>query len=246
MDIRDRAVLITGAKRIGATLAEELAARGADVAISYHQSEAEATRTVEAVRAAGRRALAVRADLREPAASETLVDRVADTFGRLDIVIAMASVYAQTPFDALDARQWADALAVDLSASYHTAMAAVPHLRRRHEGRILLIADSEAASGRPRHKGFLPYFVAKSGVIALGRALALELAADGILVNTLACGPILASDGAPAEECEETARATPLGRWGGAAEVAKAIVSLIESDYITGEVIRVDGGRHLA
>jgi NAD(P)-dependent dehydrogenase (short-subunit alcohol dehydrogenase family) len=91
----------------------------------------------------------------------------------------------------------------------------------------------------------LPYYVAKAGVKALTEALALELAADQILVNAIAPGPILAPEGSSAEELEAVAKATPLGRWGGAEEIAKAVVSLIETDFITGETIRVDGGRHL-
>ena len=118
-------------------------------------------------------------------------------------------------------------------------------MRRSGGGRIINFADWVAASGRPRYKGFLAYYVAKAGVKALTEALALELAADGILVNAIAPGPILAPPETTDEEFQAVERATPLGRWGGPEEIAKTVLALIESDFITGETIRVDGGRHL-
>jgi NAD(P)-dependent dehydrogenase (short-subunit alcohol dehydrogenase family) len=87
--------------------------------------------------------------------------------------------------------------------------------------------------------------VAKAGIIALTEALALELAGDQILVNAIAPGPIVAPEGTPDEEFAKVEKATPLGRWGGEIEIAKAVIALIESDFITGETIRVDGGRHV-
>jgi NAD(P)-dependent dehydrogenase (short-subunit alcohol dehydrogenase family) len=245
MQVAGRTVLITGGKRIGATVAVELAKQGADVAVSYWQSRAEAEQVVADVQACGRRAIAIHADLRCAPECRKLVQRVVETFGRLDALVAMASLYAEVPFDQLTEQEWQTHLATDLSASFFCASAAAPHMRRQGAGRIVFFADSEAASGRPRHKGYLSYFVAKSGVIALARALALELAADKILVNTLALGPILPASDACEEETAAVARATPLGCWGGAAEVAKGVVQLMASDYITGELIRLDGGRHL-
>ena len=100
-------------------------------------------------------------------------------------------------------------------------------------------------SRRPRYPGYLPYYVAKSGVIALAEALALELAADGILVNAIAPGPILAPPDTTDEESGTVEKATPLGRWGGEEVIARAVLALVDNDFITGETIRVDGGRHL-
>ena len=98
---------------------------------------------------------------------------------------------------------------------------------------------------RPRYLGFVPYYVAKAGVKALSEALALELAPDRILVNTIAPGPIVAPPGTTAEEYAAVEKATPLGRWGGEAEIAKAVLTFLDSDFMTGETVRVDGGRHL-
>jgi NAD(P)-dependent dehydrogenase (short-subunit alcohol dehydrogenase family) len=118
-------------------------------------------------------------------------------------------------------------------------------MRAAGEGRIVTFTDWIAASGRPRYAGYLPYYVAKTGVIGLTEALALELAPDRILVNAVAPGPILPPEGSSSEEQEAVIRATPLGRWGGSDEIVKAVVLLVETDFITGETVRVDGGRHI-
>jgi NAD(P)-dependent dehydrogenase (short-subunit alcohol dehydrogenase family) len=112
-------------------------------------------------------------------------------------------------------------------------------------GRIVNFADWLARSGRPSYRGFVSYYVAKAGTIALTEALALELAQDQILVNAIAPGPILPPPDMGEEEVREVANATPVGRWGGEIEIAKAVMALVESDFITGETIRVDGGRHV-
>jgi NAD(P)-dependent dehydrogenase (short-subunit alcohol dehydrogenase family) len=102
-----------------------------------------------------------------------------------------------------------------------------------------------AASGRPRYAGYVPYYVAKKGVIGLTEALALELAPDQILVNAIAPGPILAPPGTSDEESKAVEAATPLGRWGGEEAIVRAALFLIDTDFVTGETIRVDGGRHV-
>jgi len=245
MDLRDKIALITGGKRIGAAVAAGLAARGADVALSYARSQAEATEASDRVRAAGRRSAVFRADLSQPETAQALVDSVAAALGGLDILINMASVYVQTPFDDLGAAGWNAVLDVDVRSAFLCAHAAVPHMRRRGGGRIISFSDWIARSGRPRYKGYLPYYVAKSAVIALTEALSLELAEDNILVNAIAPGPILAPPGTTDEEAKAVEDATPLGRWGGELEIVKGVMALIDSDFITGETLRIDGGRHV-
>jgi len=245
MELNGRVVLLTGAKRVGAVLAKQLAERGADVALSYNQSREEAERAAAAVREAGRQAACIKADLAEADGCRALVAETVKQFGRLDVLINMASIYASTPFDELTETQWDRGLAVDLRAAFLCASAAVPHMRTAGGGRIVNFADWLPASRRSHYKGYLPYYVAKGGVIALTEALALELAEHQILVNAIAPGPILAPPGLDGDDIKAVERATPLGRWGGAGEVAKAVLFLIESDFITGEVLRVDGGRHL-
>jgi NAD(P)-dependent dehydrogenase (short-subunit alcohol dehydrogenase family) len=245
VNLQNTVALITGAKRIGAVIADELAKRGVSIAFSYARSRAEAELAAERVRLAGMRSEVFSADLTSPEACRQLVSRTADAFGRLDILINMASVYTAHPFDDLTAEEWSSIVDVDLRASFLCAHAAVPHMRRQGGGRIVNFSDWVAKSGRPRYRGFLPYYVAKAGVIALTEALALELAGDNILVNAIAPGPIVAPPGTSAEERKSVEEATPLGRWGGEIEVAKAVLALLDSDFITGETIRVDGGRHV-
>lgn len=245
MDLRGRAAIITGGARMGEAVADALAEAGADVALVYRSSAEPADRAAARVRALGRRAITLCADLTEAAACRDTVDAAAAAFGRLDIVVAMASVYRATPFADLDAAAWDAQLATDLRSTVLVCHAAVPHLRAGGGGRIVAFSDWVAASGRPRYPGYVPYYVAKAGVKALVEALALELAPDRILVNAVAPGPILAPPDASVEEVDAVARATPLGRWGGEAAIAQAVRFFCETDFVTGETVRVDGGRHV-
>ena len=243
--LTDKVVLITGAKRIGLVLAEELAKRGADVGLSYARSQEQAEDAASRVRAAGRRAVTEQADLSSPEACRALVESIARALGGLDVLINMASVYIERPFANLGPADWHAPIAVDLGASFFCAQAASPLMKARGGGRIVNFSDWTVTGGRPRYRGFLPYYVAKAGVKALTEALALELAGDNILVNAIAAGPILAPPGTSAAAAREVERATPLGRWGGEGEIVKAVLALIDTDFMTGETIRVDGGRHL-
>ena len=245
MDLQDRAALITGGKRMGAAIAGALAARGVDVALTYHRSRADTEVAAAGVTGAGRRSALIAADLTNPDACTRAVDEAAAAFGRLDILINMASIYALVEFDRLTLEDWQRAIDVDLRASFLCSRAAVPHMRQAGGGRIVNFSDWLARSGRPRYKGYLAYYVAKHAVIGLTEALSLELAGDGILVNAVAPGPILAPEGISTEEQATVERATPLGRWGGPEAVAATVLSLVETDFVTGETVRVDGGRHV-
>lgn len=240
-----RAALITGGKRIGAVVATELARQGVDVALSYNRSRDEAERTADAIRALNRKCVLVKADLTDSRACAALVDGAATALGRLDILINMASVYAPMPFDEIDESCWNAVLDVDLKAAFLCSRSAVPHMRAAGAGRIINFSDWVAASGRPRYAGYLAYYVAKRAIIGLTEALALELAADQILVNSVAPGPIVAPEGTTPDEFEAVKRATPVGRWGGESEIAAAVLFLLQSGFVTGETIRVDGGRHV-
>ncbi len=245
MELNGKVVLITGGKRIGAVVATTLAKAGADVALVYNRSRAEAGETAAAVRALGRQAVSVQADVTSEQDCAHAVAATVSQLGRLDILINMASLYGSKPFEQLTAADWDRQMSVDLRATFLFSRAAAIVMKRVGGGRIINFADWVVASGRPRYPGFLPYYVAKAGVKALTEALALELAADRILVNAIAPGPILAPPGMSAKESQSVVRNTPLGRWGGEAEIAKAVMFLVQSDFVTGETIRVDGGRHV-
>jgi NAD(P)-dependent dehydrogenase (short-subunit alcohol dehydrogenase family) len=245
VELTDKVALITGGRRIGAVVAMELARRGAHVALVYRASRAEAEETAGALRALSRRAFVLQANLQEPDACRRVVADTVSELGRLDVLVNMASIYRSKAIDDLTLEDWDTQMAVDLRAAWLCSHAAIPHMRRVGGGRIVNFSDWIARSGRPRYPGYLPYYVAKAGVVALTEALALELAADQILVNAIAPGPIVAPQGTSDAESAAVEQATPLGRWGGEIEIAKAVLLFIESDFITGETIRVDGGRHV-
>lgn len=245
MELKDKVVLITGGRRIGQVVAHDLAARGADLVLAYRGSRAEAEASAEDARALGRRAAVLQADVSKAADCETLVNGAIAALGRLDVVINMASVYTSEPFDAMTEASWDRNLGINLKSAFLCSYAAARAMRQNGGGRIINFADWLARSGRPNYPGFTAYYVAKAGVIALTEALALELAASGVLVNAIAPGPILPPPDMSPEEVEEVAHATPVGRWGGEQEIVKAVLTLVTTDFITGETIRVDGGRHL-
>lgn len=245
MQLTDRVAVITGGKRIGRVVAHELARRGVHVALSYRTSRDVAEATADEVRAFGVRALTCTADVTRSTDCELLMRRAADELGSIDFLINMASVYEATPYDAITEAVWQTELQVNLTSAFLCARAAVPYMERAGGGRIVSLSDWVARSGRPRYPGFLAYYVAKAGVIALTEGLALELAERHILVNAIAPGPIVPPPDLPGDEVKAVADATPLGRWGGEEEIAKAVVMLLETDFITGETIRVDGGRHV-
>ena len=245
MELRDRVVLLTGGNRIGQVVARELARAGAHIAVSYRGSKAEADATAADVRALSRRAAVIAADVGKIADCETVVATTVAELGRLDVVVNMASIYGAVPFGEMTEADWQRNIDVNLRSVFLVSRAAVPYMRQQGGGRIVNFADWLARSGRPAYTGFVAYYTAKAGVVALTEALALELAADQILVNAIAPGPILPPPDMSEEEHTEVAQATPVGRWGGELEIAKAVQMLVESDFITGETIPVDGGRHV-
>jgi NAD(P)-dependent dehydrogenase (short-subunit alcohol dehydrogenase family) len=245
MDLSDKVAVITGGKRIGRVVARELAGRGMNLVLSYRGSKDEAEQTVADVAATGRRATIVNGDVSKPSDCVAIIDHAISTFGRLDVLVNMASIYRSKPLQEVTVDYWDTDLDVNLRSAFLCTHAAIPHMRSAGGGRVVNFADWLPRSGRPRYTGFTPYYVAKAGVVALTEALALEVARDNILVNAIAPGPIVPPPDMSQEEIDEVARATPVRRWGGEAEIAKAVALLCQTDFITGETIRVDGGRHL-
>jgi NAD(P)-dependent dehydrogenase (short-subunit alcohol dehydrogenase family) len=244
MNLQGKVALITGTRRIGGVVAQVLAKHGADVALVYRHSHAEALAAAQKVEHLGRKAMTVQANLSQAAEVQSLVNQVVQQFGGVDILINLASGYRSFSFEEMTEKDWSTELDNNLKSVFLCSQAVVPSMRQRGGGRIINFADWIAASRRPRYKGFLAYYVSKVGVVGLTEALALELAPQ-ILVNAIAPGPILPPPGLTEKENQEILNATPLGRWGGEMEIAKTVVSLVESDFITGECIRVDGGRHI-
>jgi len=245
MDLDGKTAIITGGKRIGRVVARALAECGMNLVLSYRGSKEEAEQTAADVEAAGRRATIVSGDVSKPADCLAIVAHAVATFARVDVLVNMASIYRSKPLQDVSVDYWTTDLDVNLRSAFLCAQAVIPHMRATGGGRIVNFADWLVRSGRPHYTGFTPYYVAKAGVVALTESLALEVARDNILVNAIAPGPIVPPPDMSPQEVAEVARATPVGHWGGEAEIAKAVVLLCQTDFITGETIRVDGGRHL-
>lgn len=244
MNLRNKVSLITGGARIGREVARQLAIRGSHLVLIYQHSRSAAEETKKIVESCERRAILIHADLTKSSDVSRAIRKTASVFRRLDVLIHMASIYERTPFERLNRKIWDRNIAVHLKSTYELLSASSRLMRKHGEGRVITFSDWTSASGRPRYKGFLPYHASKTGILGLTQSFALELAPE-ILVNTIAPGPILPPKSIRKEVLEEVKRATPLKRWGGAEEIAKAVLFLIESDFVTGECIRVDGGRHL-
>ena len=242
--MQGKVVLVTGgAKRVGAAICRRLHAAGAQLAVHYRNSVQEAQALQDELNALRPDSTAAfQADLLDTDALPRLVGAVVEKFGRLDALVNNASSFYATPLAEVDERQWHDLLGTNLKAPLFLAQAAAAELRRRH-GTIVNIADIHAE--RPMH-GHLLYSVAKSGLVALTRALAQELAPQ-VRVNGISPGVIVWPETAAwldEEQRRKIVAHTLLKREGEPDDIAKAVAFLIQdAPYITGQIIAVDGGR---
>ncbi|HYT82570.1 MAG TPA: SDR family oxidoreductase [Gemmatimonadales bacterium] len=240
MRLTGTGALVTGAgRRIGQAIAVGLARAGCDIGLHYHGSADGAETTAREVRAAGRRAELLPADLADPAAARALADRAARALGRLDVVVNSAAIMVHQPVETITPESWDATLDLNLRAVFFVAQGAIPHLRRA-KGKIVNLAD---VAGFEPWPAYLPHCVSKAGVVMLTKALARALAPD-VAVNAVAPGPVLLPeqwDRATRDHIRDT---TPLGRLGEPADVVAAVRFLLEgSDFVTGTVLVVDGGR---
>ena len=237
----DRVALVTGAgRRVGRAIALALAARGMHVVVHYHGSAEGADETVRLVQQMGGTASEIHADLREVADAHTLIDRTLEFVGRLDALVNSAAVMLRTPVGETSAAEWDAMFTLNVRAPYFLAQRAAPALRASR-GAIVNIADLAAYETWP---AYVPHGMTKAAVVQMTRGLAHALAPE-VRVNAVAPGAVLLPDGWSDADAERLRATTPLRRLGTPEDVAGAVVFLIESDYITGEVIKVDGGRHV-
>lgn len=242
MRLEGAGALVTGAGRggrIGQAIAIGLAQSGCDVAVHYHGSATGAEETARAVRSAGRRAELLQADLSDAAVARGLADQAARALKRLDIVVNSAAIMVRQPVDTVTPESWDATLDLDLRAMFFVSQGAIPHLRRA-KGKIVNMAD---IAGMEPWPAYLPHCVSKAGVIMLTKALARALAPD-IAVNAVAPGAVLLPEDWNQQAQEHIRATTPLERLGSPADIVAAVRFLLAgTDYATGTVLVVDGGR---
>ena len=234
-----KVALVTGsAHRVGRAILLALAQAGADVIIHYHRSAEAAEATAREVKSLGRRVVTIAADLGQAAEIDRLFQVVEREFGQLDILVNSASVFEPVEFLAMTSQQWDKTLDVNLRGPAFCSQAAARLLPSGGGGHIVNIADVIGLRPWPRYP---QHSVAKAGLIMLTQVLAIALAPT-IQVNAIAPGPVLKPPGMSAERWQTIGAASLLGRPGQEEDVAKAVVFLVTSDYITGEILTVDGG----
>jgi pteridine reductase len=236
-----RVALVTGGGvRVGAAIARRLAEAGLDVAVHHLTSGDEARSLCEELERSGVRARPFRADLSDPAEVDAMIAGVEEAFGRLDHLVASASIFEKVPFRELTRERWRRMQEVNCEAQAFLVQRCLPLLDRSSEASVVIMAD---IGGRVPWKGFLHYNVSKAGVDMLVRGLALELA-PSIRVNGVAPGAVLYPDWYPEKKRRAHTARIPLGRAGTPEDVAETVHFLIEGpDFITGHIVSVDGGR---
>ena len=240
-ELAGRVALVTGAgRRVGRALAIALGARGMHVIVHYHASSSGAEETARLVTRAGGSAQLLRADLRDTADAERLVDGAVAARGSLDVLVNSAAVMLRTPLGQTSATDWDAMFALNLRAPYFLSQRAAPALRDAR-GNIVNIADLAAFETWP---AYVPHGLTKAAVVQMTRALARVLAPE-VRVNAIAPGVVLLPEGWSAADADRLRATTPLARLGSPEDVAGAMLYLLDANYVTGEVITVDGGRHV-
>lgn len=237
--LEGQAALVTGAaKRIGRSIALKLAVEGADVMVNYGTSRAEAEATASEIRALGRRAVTWQADVSRKAEVVAMFAAVEKEFGRLDLLVNNAGQFFAANFEELTEEQWDGIMAANLKSQFFCCQAAAPIMKRQGRGRIVNLSS---LGGMLPWPAFTHYCVSKAGVIMLTRCLARGLGPE-ILVNSVAPGTIQ-FPGEPPDE--DYMRRVPLHRTGTGEDIAETVAFLARSDFITGQIFAVDGGRSL-
>ncbi len=243
MQLAGRVALVTGAAhRVGRALAVALGGRGMHVAVHYRADPAQAEETCRLVVEAGGSGTPFRADLAQADQPAALVSAAADHFGGLDVLVNSAAVMIRTPVGEVTPDAWDAMFAVNLRAPFFCAQAAAARMRDNPEGGVIVnIADLAAYETWP---AYVPHGITKAGVVQMTRALARALA-PAVRVNGIAPGTVLLPEGWDEAASERLRATTPLGRHGSADDVVQAMLYLLDADFVTGETIIVDGGRHV-
>ena len=242
MRLAGRVALVTGAgRRLGAAMARGLANRGMTLAIHYTASSQGADELREEIQAAGGRAACFQADLTDAGAARELPGRVAAELGGVDVLVNSAAIMNRLRFDETTPEQWNTILNLNLRSVFFCTQGAAPLLRAAR-GKVVNLADLAGLEPWP---GFAAHSISKAGVVMLTKVMALSLAPE-VTVNAIAPGAVLVPEDYPPEERDRLARSTPLRRLGSPSDVVSALLYLLEEgDFLTGQVLVVDGGRFL-
>ncbi|MEO8946631.1 MAG: SDR family oxidoreductase [Gemmatimonadaceae bacterium] len=241
MELAGRVALVTGgAHRVGRSLSVALADAGMRVAIHYNSASAEADALVGELSERHREARSYPADLTHADAPSALIAAITRDFGGLDVLINSAAVMMRTPVAEVSVAQWDAMFALNLRAPFFLAQAALPWLRTAR-GCIVNLADLAAFETWPE---YIPHGVSKAAVVQMTRALARAFAPD-VRVNAIAPGAVLLPDSWDEATRAHFAATTPLRRIGSPSDVADAMLYLLRADYVTGDTLLVDGGRHV-
>lgn len=237
--LQGQVALVTGAgKRIGRSIALRLAAEGANIALNYNASQAEAQKVIGEVGALGQTAISIQADVSKRREVANMIATIEKEFGRLDILVNNAGIFFSAKFEDLTDEQWDRIMNANLRSQFLCSQAVAPIMKRQGKGRIINISS---LGGMLPWPSFTHYCVSKAGSIMLTRCLARALAPE-ILVNSVAPGTIQ-FPGEPPDE--EYIRRVPLHRTGTGDDIAAAVVYLATAEFVTGQIIAVDGGRML-
>jgi pteridine reductase len=242
MTLTDKIVLVTGgAKRVGKAIVRAFATRGCKLVVHYHTSHADAEQTVQELLATGYEAMAVQADITQEAEVARMVETAVARFGRIDVLVNNAAIFFRTPIDTLSFEEWEQIMEVNLTGTFLCAQQVGLRMREWGWGHIINIAD---VAGQRPWADYIPYSVSKACVITLTQGLALELAPQ-VMVNAIVPGPILFQDDTPEPVRQREIEKTLVKRAGTPEEVAELVVFVAESDYSTGGLFHIDGGRAL-
>ncbi|MFY0759076.1 3-oxoacyl-[acyl-carrier-protein] reductase [Metabacillus dongyingensis] len=242
--VEGKVALVTGASRgIGRAIALELAQNGANVAVNYAGSEAKANEVVDEIKALGREAFAVQADVSDSDAVAAMVKATVEQFGRLDILVNNAGITKDNLLMRMKDTEWDDVININLKGVFLTTKAVTRQMMKQRQGRIINIASIVGVSGNP---GQANYVAAKAGVIGLTKTAAKELSSRNITVNAIAPGFITTdmTDKLTEEVKNEMLKQIPLARFGEPSDISNAVTFLAsdKSSYITGQTIHIDGG----
>ncbi|RME45107.1 MAG: 3-oxoacyl-[acyl-carrier-protein] reductase [Chloroflexi bacterium] len=244
IDLTGKVALVTGGSRgIGRAIAEKLADQGASVVVNYNTNKAAADEVVEGIRAGGGQAIAVQGDVRDPEDAKRMVKTALDEFGRLDILVNNAGTTRDNLLALMKEADWDLVLDTNLKGAYNVTKAAIRPMMKQRSGRIINITSVAGVAGNP---GQANYAAAKAGLIGFTKSVAKELGARNITANAVAPGYVptdLTAD-LPEDLIQQAVQLTPLGRLGTVEDVANVVAFLAsdEASFITGQVLRVDGG----